>query len=735
MSMDYREKKLNMRNAANGNFRGQQRGGFDRNGGRDQFFETGDPSKLGSEFYNPYTFIPFPEKIDRKNDPSYLTVDEKEKNRYTGVLDLSVKNISPLLTSEAEPFNKQYDSEGKEKKDIHKEYHAMTMGNDVVLPATSVRGGLRTLMTVLVGGTLGYMDRHLHLCQGRDVHCGPIYEKTGEYDEHHKPKMALNDRKAFLARVVKAGGLGHSGEIELGESGIFEFPKLERLLGSKKVRECRPTTSKQRLFVDDPHNPKRYKIIGEKQTVDESLPYEIKLSGDMRQRFNSIKKEGYFKSVGNKPIELPAEFWEDYSARNRNGARSELKANDLVWIEPIDSDAKSITSAQEIKSIQWARWGRCGQKFEDVLGNYSCVKPDAQNPDGKVDSVTDLWGQVHLNNSVEKTPPPNLIGKTFASRIRIHNLVFENESKNVETVTLAPLSMPHPGCIAMYRSGKADSVNKLSPLNGYKVYRNSLDRGENAPWLFSTQGVYEEGQLKDPKCKMNKTVELLKEGTEGRLKISFRSLSKKELAMLLLVCSVDWKLGGGKPLGLGHCRVTKLACRDEFGSEIFPTLHTSDGNIQLPDEYTSLVRDMNISNRIKMYKDSQVPVKKLRYPRAAEGKYNEEHKLGIRREALLWFERHARPKTNGTGLVTSIINYVEYPGQVLGNMANGNKPLYGYDLYSNQVKKIKAPGGEKKMLENARPFNSQTDIGDGVVRENNSPNAQTRQNDRNKRGF
>ena len=518
-------------------------------------------------------------------------------------------------------------------------------------------------MTVLVGGTLGYMDRHLHLCQGRDVHCGPIYEKTGEYDEHHKPKMALNDRKAFLARVVKAGGFGHSGEIELGESGIFELPKLERLIGWKKIGDLRPTTSKQRLFVDNPHNPTLYKIVKEKQTVDESLLYEIKLSGNMKQRPNSVKREGYFRSVGNRLIELPAEFWEDYSARNRNGARSELKANDLVWIEPVDPDIESITSAQEIKSIQWARWGRCGQKFENALGNYSCVKPDCQNPDGMVDSVTDLWGQVHLDD---------LVGKTFASRIRVHNLIFENESKNVETVTLAPLSMPHPGCIAMYRSGKADSINKLSPLNGYKVYRNSLDRGENAPWLFSTQGVYEEGQLKDPKCKMNKTVELLKEGTEGRLKISFRSLSKKELAMLLLVCSVDWKLGGGKPLGLGHCRVTKLACRDEFGTEIFPALCNSDSNIPLPDDYAALIRDMNISSRVKMYKDSQVPVKNLRYPRAAEGKYNAEDKLGIRREALLWFERHAKPKTSGSGLgsglVTSIINAVEYPGQVLGNM-------------------------------------------------------------------
>lgn len=730
-------KKSNVSNRSNGDFHHRQRGGFHRNDNRKEFVEKGSPSELGGEFYNPYTFIPFPEKIERKNDPSYLTADEKE-NRYTGVLDLTVKNLSPLLACEAEAFNKQCDSEGNEKKDIHKEYHAMTMGDDVVLPATSVRGGLRTLMTILVGGTLGYMDRHLHLCQGRDVHCGPIYEKTGEYDENHKPIMELNDRKAFLARVVKAGGYNRKGEIELGESGIFKLPKLERLLGWKKIGDLRPTTSKQRLFVDNPHNPTLCKIVKEKQTVDESLPYEIKLSGNMKQRPNSIKKEGFFKSIGNKPIELPAEFWEDYSARNKNGARPELKENDLVWVQPIDPDIESITSAQEIKSIQWARWGRCGQRFEDALGNYSCVKPDCQNPDGKVDSVTDLWGQVHLNKSTEESKAPNLKGKTFASKIRIHNLVFENESKNVETVTLAPLSMPHPGCIAMYRSGKADSVNKLSPLNGYKVYRNSLDRGENAPWLFSTQGIYEEGQLKQPKCNMNKTVDLLREGSEGRLKISFRSLSKKELAMLLLVCSVDWKLGGGKPLGLGHCRVTKLACRDEFGAEIFPALCNSDSNIPLPDDYAALICDMNISSRVEMYKDSQVPVKNLRYPRAAEGKYKE-GKLGIRREALLWFERHAKPKTSGSGLgsglVTSIINAVEYPGQVLGNMMNGNKPLYGYDLYSDKVSKVRDKGNEKNMLENARPFNPQKDIGDGVQRENNSPNAQTHQDNRNNRGF
>ena len=40
----------------------------------------------------------------------------------------------------------------------HKTYQALTIGNDVIVPATGVRGALRTLMTILTGGTLGYLN-------------------------------------------------------------------------------------------------------------------------------------------------------------------------------------------------------------------------------------------------------------------------------------------------------------------------------------------------------------------------------------------------------------------------------------------------------------------------------------------------------------------------------------------------------------------------------------------------
>ena len=46
----------------------------------------------------------------------------------------------------------------------------------------------------------------------------------------------------------------------------------------------------------------------------------------------------------------------------------------------------------------------------------------------------------------------------------------------VQPTTLAPLSSPHPGCVAFYRD--CDDFSDFAPgrpLRGYKVYRNTSD--------------------------------------------------------------------------------------------------------------------------------------------------------------------------------------------------------------------------------------------------------------------
>ena len=331
-------------------------------------------SKIGEPFYNPYTFIPFPNEVERRF-PTPLTIDERseERGRKTGVLELEIKTLSPLMTCDPVAIS---DDEG------HKTYKALTIDNDVIVPASSIRGALRTLMTIISGGTLGYMDEHLWLTQGRDAQLGPNKKMPGVPNE------------AFLAKVKQPGDATRAGIIELGETKLMEADWLGQGLDIR-IDKKRPTAGRTPLTYQD-----------------EDGSWEVKLSGRPIRRRG--KKEGLFKGLG-KEIELPAKFWDDYQGRYRHSVFPELEKGDLIWLEPKDVNCKEIKSASDIKSIQWARWGHHGEKLERKLPQV--VIPDSMRRDGKVDRVTDLFGQIpHKDHSHAAGP--------FAARIRPGNLVF-----------------------------------------------------------------------------------------------------------------------------------------------------------------------------------------------------------------------------------------------------------------------------------------------------------------------
>ncbi len=299
--------------------------------------------------------------------------------------------------------------------------------------------------------------------------------------------------------------------------------------------------------------------------------------------------------------------------------------------------------------------------------------------------VTDLFGQIPQKGIAAAGP--------FAARVRPGNLIFLDARDKTTTETLAPLAAPHPGCTAFYRDQEnLDRIDGNSPLKGYKVYRNTRERGDHAPWKYSVQGVYQEqGSLKMPaQQKLNKTAELLNEGLTGKLRISFRALEANELALLYAACSVDWKLGGGKPLGLGHCRVTKIKMIDEDGNDSIPVEASETGeNLKLlPGD---LKRVAHLEKRIDLYRASQVPVDHLRYPRAVK-----QDKNISRRAGLSWFARHASPRKTGPGLETiwtrgelqQKMNATQIRAQALPRLDAADRTadlLYGYDMVELDV--------------------------------------------------
>lgn len=602
------------------------------------------PSVLGHTFHNPYTFLPFPKPPPRRDAPTPLTVDEnpEESKRVTGFLDLEIKLLSPLISSKALPDR---DDGG------HKTYSALCVGDDVILPASGVRGALRTLLTLLTGGTLGYVDEEAWLCQGRDARLGPKPVKQ-------TPQSHLLPDHCFLAEVVKPGGVHKSGTIRLGQTKLKDLRQIEGLLGSRvKSLRPKPGSKVQYAWVDE-------NLTGVSDQPSERHPWKLKLSG--RPIRIKGKREGIFLP-SDRVIELPTHFWAAYCGRNAHGDFAELKKGDLIWLEPKRLDARKITEAEEIKSIQWARWGREGERLLDVIAErHPHQIPDSLNPDGKVDEVTNLFGQIpsppekirEILNWRDWTPGPELPGPApaFAARVRPGNLVFQQGKQALQrSVPLAPLSAPHPGCAAFYRQPHEglehtfheDVANRFLGLRGFKVYRTTKEKNHDAPWKYETQGVYDGGCRKPAHQKTNKTVDLLRDDNApvGKLRISLRALTEREITLLLAACAVDWRLGGGKPLGLGHCRVVKASLK-EFKDDGCLNTHIemerpANEIAEVPPPFKDHL-DESLAGRMRIWQATQEPVPRLRYPRAVV-----RNREKINQGGHVWFNRHAAPKKSG----------------------------------------------------------------------------------------
>lgn len=638
-----------------------------------------DPACLGEPFHNPYTFIPFEKPNRERMEPTPLTIDEKpeeKEKRFTGILDLEVQLLSPLLTNSPIPVSVD--------RNEHKTYEILKIGNDVVLPATGVRGALRSLMTILTSGSLGYVDPEVWLCQGRDANLGPSINSNDG-----KPK------KVFLARVVRLGGENRPGTVhvcneerqlidivELAKAIAkmenrplphvqhppqpgapkhlaVDYGKYLRELNDRYIKEYRPKTSEEekkkseeriRLFAIIKGN----KIVAVSR-AKEPIPgydWEIKLSGKPIQYGKKRpKEEGAFKVSEGNPIELGSDFWVAYRGRNRHGVHPALKEGDLVWLEPRNPDCQQIKSADDVESIQWARWGRRGERLLDVLKErHANQLPDYFVGDGKVDMVTDLFGQVPLSNGQgeDKT-------RAFAARIRCGNLIFRDCANSIkpEGVTLAPLSQPHPGCSGFYRQWSAPNNPELSAdkisnrgfgLRGFKVYRTTQECGEQGPWNDKVQQVNHGERKLDRK---SKTADMLFPPAQGelrgRIRLVLRALSQREVALVLAACAVDWRLGGGKPFGLGHCRVRKAVLRRFLNSgELKDKDELKRDTAAIPDlsEPYRAECDEFLKKRMALWQATQTPVKKLRYPLAAEKSQRGGH---------VWFNRHVTPNKTNSG--------------------------------------------------------------------------------------
>ena len=649
---------------------------------------AGPASAIGAPFHNPYTFIPFPVKAPERHKPTPLTVDEVEKERMTGVLSLKLKTLSPLLIPAA--VERQGDSNVPVKVPLQK------IGKDVVVPATSVRGVLRSLCAIISESALDYVDDELWLCQGRDL------------------SLDNPQKKFFLAEVLEKGDRFHDGLVRVGEARLVKTAGLDI-----EDRE-RPlyVRNKKQLWIDKPDSPRPSRS----DHRDDRHPFRVKVSG-RRVNQKGTQHEGAFRPDAAREITLRRELWLEFTGRHRNAEKKELSKGDLVWLEAY-SPEKGIREDGDVKSIQWARWGREGDNFKKLLETrLNHMLPDSIRNDGLVDITSDLFGCIPIPGEGEKSFP------AFAARIRPENLIFRNPATFWNNMAIR--ATPHPGCRAFYASNSDyDAISSSDLPRGYKVYRTTrVQNDREAPWKYENQPIFKNEKMQ-PFAESGRSTtcnELLKADSDGTLKIAYRALTRKEFALLLLVLSCDLRIGGGKPFGLGHCRVTDIAAYDEAG-ECF--LEWTPERAHVPETFSGDL-PKQYAARAELYCRTQEPVSLLRYPRAINRN---------QRGGMCWFGYFAAPKKDSRqGLQTVWTDGAlkvraggkdQIKAQALPVFDPHNPEsdlLYGYDLSGVTAS---SSTKNKNVYQDFVPFSGPNN---GPKYSNQSPNRETRKEERHKR--
>ncbi len=364
--------------------------------------------------------------------------------------------------------------------------------------------------------------------------------------------------------------------------------------------------------------------------------------------------------------------------------------------------------------------GRKSIKWKDLLKNQfkdNRLYPDTERSDGKVHLVTNLFGQVTDKTGSEAV--------SFAGRVRPENLVFPDTATLLsDYITLPVLNSPNPGCMAFYRKAKsADMVSAKDPLKGHKVYRNSMHAGiddPDAPWIYDNQGMYEEGgeELKDKEQDNNFTAQLLSEKNTaneqvtGSLRLALRGVSERELAILLACCKTKWRLGGGKPFGLGLCTVKPVRLLNEIGEK-------EDIDVYSLEKCCSNEVAEKLEQRIKKWEKTQEPVERLLYPRAMVKKDS-----SLQRTGFVWFAKNTKLKES-CGLESTYVIADEeekkaavIPGQLLPDFdesGDQKDKLFGNDVLYDETnrKPISIPG----VTTRADAFKELKDIEDRNSRE------------------
>lgn len=531
-----------------------------------------------AQFLNVYNFIPFPEK----KAEHYLDTD-----KHTGVITYTITTKTPLFipnTSNDDAFKMLTDPDKKGNVEKHNSYdfysyremnESKNYSNDLavpVIPGSELRGMVRNIYETLTDSCMGVLN-------GENV-----------------PVIRPGTSAAFKAGLlVKAGKDKYT--LEPAENLTYR----DRSDPGKKLYLDRNPYEGSKVFVQISENGKYIR----RYNFREGNGCEVEgyvLKGMKDGGFN--KKKGLHIFVASEDAE-----------------KIELDGRDIERLKRVIDSYQKQPTAPKFCYKDYEKQLECfliDNRVEKLPVYYAELTDENQNKlvylspacitkEISHHSIGDLAGKMKPCKIIEKCCPAcDLFGKigtdnenAKASKIRFAD-AHVTKQKDIreyydKIITLPALAEQKLGCAEFYlkkpeEGAKFWTYDYYIDQNDELVINQGNLRGRKYYW--HQPGVKLPERV--PKTILNKTIRPVTDGVEFEGKVYFDNISDKQLEQLKWILnggekhSLAYKLGGGKPLGMGsvQCKVTGIKER---------TIHWQDKNVLYTEKETP-ENEITISN-------------------------------------------------------------------------------------------------------------------------------------------
>ena len=504
-------------------------------------------------FINPYTFLERNKKVNR---------EEKEQvvGNHTGVFVCRIYPKTPLLIPDV--FKKQEIVDRKEKNTKNKEikhfsYPFFRLGDNPVIPGSSIRGPLRSVYEALTDScySTARSGQYITARTKSPFLPGLLIKKKGKWELHLATRYLL-PMKDYGARPFDGDKIFKYEEVidNYGEAVYFNGVKHTENIRGRNVTQYRVLdTSKVKeqgyklgyYYIGEYINRKKYESIFKKYKLESDNSEVIE---KCFEQLKEIQKKYMDEKINQKFVSLRKPGNKDHHGGYKQVDLKKFEeANDAVlpiWYKKNTNPDKKVEYYFSLANIGRFRYET---SMDEILGKQDDgrMQDDCRMPCHDVKKLCktcSLFGMVGDEEG-------------FGSHIRITDAIFEGTiSEKKKPYNLTELRTPHPSYLPFYADVNDYSLGYDATkcnIKGRKFYRH-----------FSPD--YEELDKLDPKKIDSKMEGIGIDEGSFRFKVYFENLTQEQLDELAtLLClgqnnedgNLCFKLGHGKPLGFGSAKI------------------------------------------------------------------------------------------------------------------------------------------------------------------------------------